>query len=451
MRSSSYELDMTKGPILKNILRFAIPYMLTTMIQLFYNAADLVVVSRWSGSNAMASVGATSAVTNLLLNLFLGMSVGASVVLARCYGAHDDKRMHRAVHTTMLFSIILGVSALIVGQIFCKPILRIMDTPEGKVLDGAVLYMRIIFLGTPATLVYNFGATTLRAVGDTRRPLYILSVSGIANVVLNLVFVIFFDMSVAGVALATIISKYISALWVSYILLTTNGNYKVVLKKLRIYKAELITMVKIGLPAGLQNTVLSFSNAIMQSAVNSFGAAAMAGSSAAANIENFAYAVKDSFRQSTVTAVSQNYGARNEKRMNRCFATCVACMVTGGLALSLIMTVFRKQLLGIYITDSVKALSYGSARMLVTGMPYFLSGIMDIYAGYLRGLGHSSKTTINSFVGICGVRIVWVFLIFPLNRTFSMLYLAWPVSWIITAVMNMITLHVVKKKLKFEY
>ena len=186
MRSSTYELDMTKGPIAKNILRFAIPYMLTTMIQLFYNAADLVVVSRWSGSTAMASVGATSAVTNLLLNLFLGMSVGASVVLARCYGAHDDNRMHRAVHTTVLFAVILGVSALILGQIFCKPLLMLMDTPEGKVLDGAVLYMRIIFLGTPATLVYNFGAATLRAVGDTKRPLYILSVSGIANVLLNI-------------------------------------------------------------------------------------------------------------------------------------------------------------------------------------------------------------------------------------------------------------------------
>ena len=450
MRTNKYELDMTKGPILKNVLRFAVPYMLTMFLQLFYNAADLVVVSRWSGSNAMASVGATSAVTNLLLNLFLGMSVGSSVLLARCYGAHDDKKMHKAVHTTIMFALVLGVASVVVGQLLCRPILVLMDTPAGKVLDGAVLYMRIIFIGTPATILYNFGASILRAVGDTKRPLYILSVSGIVNVSLNLVFVICFDMGVAGVATATIISKYVSASWVMITLLKTNGSYKIILSKLRIYKYELITIVKIGFPAGLQNTVLSFSNAILQSATNSFGAAAMAGCSAASNIETFAYSVKDAFRQATVTAVSQNYGARNEKRMNKCFAVCVACMLVGCFLLAIGMSVFRKQLLGIYITDSELAMQYGNTRMLITALPYFLSGIMDIYAGYLRGLGHSGKTTINSFVGICGLRILWAWVIFPLSGNFAVLYICWPVSWVVTSIMNMITLHAVKKKLDFS-
>lgn len=447
LKTKKYELDMTKGSILKSILRFSIPYMLTSMLQIFYNAADLVVVSRWTGSEAMASVGATSAITNLLLNLFLGMSVGTSVIMSRRYGAHDKAGMEKAVHTTVLLAIILGITSLIIGQAFCKPLLILMDTPEGTVLNGAVLYMRIIFLGTPATLCYNFCSAILRSVGDTKRPLYILSLSGIVNVLLNLLFVILFNMGVAGVGLATIISKYISAIAVVAILLKTDSEYKLYVRKLKIHKNELLSMLKIGIPAGLQNTVLSFSNTIIQSALNSFGAAAMAGASAASNIENFAFSVKDSFRQATVTAISQNYGAKDEKRMNRCFYTCLLCMVVGGFCLSVLMTVFSKSLISIYITDSPKAMEYGMMRMVVTGAPYFLSGIMDIYTGYLRGLGHANEAMVNSFIGVCGFRLIWVFLIFPLNRTFAMLYLCWPLSWILVAVMNMVTLHFVKKKI----
>ena len=447
MKTKKYEIDMTKGSIFKSILRFSIPYMLTSMLQIFYNAADLIVVSRWTGSEAMASVGATSALTNLLLHLFLGMSVGTSVIMSRRFGAQDEKGMEKVVHTTVLLAIILGFISLIVGQIFCKPLLVMMDTPEGSVLNGAVLYMRIIFLGTPATLCYNFCSAILRSVGDTKRPLYILSLSGIINVGLNLLFVIKFNMGVAGVGLATIISKYISAIAVITILIRTDRGYKIILRKLKIHKNEFVSILKIGLPAGLQNTVLSFSNTIIQSALNSFGPAAMAGSSAAANVENFAFSVKDSFRQATVTAISQNYGAKDERRMNRCFYTCLLCMIAGGFCLSVLMTVFSKGLISIYINDSETAMKYGMVRMLVTGAPYFLSGIMDIYTGYLRGLGHSNEAMINSFIGICGFRIIWVFLIFPLNRTFTMLYLCWPLSWILVAVMNMVTLHFVKKKI----
>lgn len=447
MRRTKYELDMTKGSILKSILRFSIPYMLTSMLQIFYNAADLVVVSRWTGSEAMASVGATSALTNLLLHLFLGMSVGTSVIMSRRYGARDSEGIQNTVHTTVLFSLILGVVSFAVGQIFCKPLLELMDTPQGNVLNGAVLYMRIIFLGTPATLCYNFCSAILRSVGDTKRPLYILSLSGIVNVVLNLLFVIKLNMGVAGVGLATIISKYISAISVITVLIRTDGEYKLIVRKLRIHKNELVSILKIGVPAGLQNTVLSFSNTIIQSALNSFGAAAMAGSSAASNIESFAFSVKDSFRMATVTAVSQNYGAKDEKRMNRCFYTCLLCMIVAGFSIGVAMTFFAKGLISIYITDSKEAMEFGILRMFVTGIPYFLSGIMDIYTGYLRGLGHSNAAMINSFLGICGFRIIWVFFVFPLRRTFFMLYLCWPLSWILVAAMNMVTLHFVKKKI----
>ena len=450
MKTSKYELDMTQGSIFKNVLRFAIPYMLTSMLQIFYNSADLVVVSRWTGSSAMASVGATSALTTLLINLFLGMSVGSSVIVSRHYGAHNIERLKSAVHTSVLFGVIVGIISSLLGLLLCKPLLICMDTPDGSVLDGAVLYMRIIFLGTPATLIYSFSSAILRSVGDTKRPLYILSISGLANIGLNLVFVIKFGMGVAGVALATIISKYISAVWVLVILIFANGDYKVCIKDLRINPRELKDILHIGVPAGLQNTVLSISNTLIQSAVNSFGVAAMAGSSAAHNIESFVFGIKDAFRQATVTAISQNYGAQNKKRMDKSFRVCISSMLVVGIFITLIITLFAKPLLSIYITDSAEAMKYGVMRMMVTGIPYFLSGIMDMYIGYLRGLGHSGRSTVNSFIGICGFRILWVLVVFPQYRNFAFLYLCWPLSWILTTVLNAITLHSVKKDLKFE-
>lgn len=447
MKKSAFELDMTKGAILPNILRFAIPYMLTSMLNIFYNAADLIVVSRWTGSLAMSSVGATSSLTSLITTLFLGMSIGSSVTISRSYGSHNEDAIHRAVHTAMLFCVMLGVVAFATGQILTKPLLLAMGTPKGEVLQGATLYMRIIFVGTPAMLVYNFGASVLRSVGDTKRPLYILSISGLINVLLNLVFVIKFSLGVAGVAIATIVSQYISATAVTITLMKTNESYKLIPSKLRIYKKEFLSIIKIGLPAGIQNTTLNFSNAIIQSSVNSFGAAAMAGNAATANIENFAFAFKDSFRQATITSISQNYGARNKKRMNKCFNVCLMCMFVGGLLLGLFMTVFARQLLGIYITDSPEAIRYGIIRMIVTALPYFLSGIMDIYTGYLRGLGRSMTATVNSLAGICGFRILWVLAIFPfIGKSYWALYLCWPISWALVALMNMVSLHFAKKK-----
>lgn len=446
MASKKHDLDMTQGPILGKILRYAFPIMLSSLLTHFYNAADIVVVSRFSGSNAMASVGATSALSGLLVNFFLGISIGTTIIASRRYGAKDKEGLSRALHTSVLFSILLGLAAASLGQIFCRPLLVLTGTPEGSVLDGAVLYMRIIFCGTPATVIYSFGAAAVRATGDSKRPLYILAISGAVNFLLNLVFVIVFSMGVAGVALATIISKYLNIIMLFAVLKSNKGAYEFKFRKLRLYKTELLDIIKIGTPAGFQNTFMSFANTIIQSTVNSFGAAAIAGNAAAANIESFVLSIKFAFRQGTVTAVSQNYGAKNKKRMEQCVKTSLLCMIAGCFLLSFLVVVFSKQLLGIYITDSPEAIYYGTIRLVVTALPYFLSGTHEILTGYLRGLGYSTLATTNSFISLCGFRVLYVLLIFPLNPTFWILYLGTPLTWVVLSLLNLISIKIVKKK-----
>lgn len=446
MSKTKYEINMTEGSLLKSMLRFALPLMLSSMFQIFYNAADIIVVSRWTGSQAMASVGSTTALINLIINLFIGMSIGTTVTVSRCYGAKDAEGMSRAVHTAILFSVLVGFGASFFGEILCKPLLVLMDTPSGAVLDGAVLYMRIIFLGTPATVVYNYGAAILRSVGDTKRPLYILAISGAVNFVLNLLFVICFDMGVSGVALATAISKYLSVIMLFVILKENNAAFKFKFKKLRIYKNELIQSLKIGVPAGIQNTFLSLANTLIQSAVNTFGAAAIAGNAAAANIEHFVFAIKSAFKQATVTAISQNYGGKNEKRIFKSIKVAILCMIFGCFALSAIIVLFSKQLLGIYITDSQEAISFGITRLVVTALPYFIGGIMEVLTGYLQGVGYASLATVNSFIGLCGFRIVYVLFVFPIFGTFEMLYLGTPITWVIVTLLNIASICVLRKK-----
>lgn len=446
MSAVKYELDMSKGSIFKNTIRFALPLMLANILQLLYNAADLVVVSRWAGNEAMASVGSTGALTNLLINVFVGMSLGASVLVSRRYGAQDNEGLYKSVHTSMLLGVLAGIGALIIGQIFSKPLLLLMDTPEGKVLDGAVLYMRIIFLGTPAVMVYNFGAAVMRAVGDTKRPLYILAISGIVNVILNLILVICFSMGVEGVAIATITANYLSAFMVIYALAGADSVYKLHLKEMKIYKEEFREILKIGIPAGLQGSVFSLSNTVIQSAVNSFGAAAMAGSAAGANIEGFVYTAMNSFYQATVTSVSQNYGAKQEKRIYNSIWISMGCVIVVGFTLGALSVIFAKQLLGIYITDSQEALSFGVTRMLITGLPYFMCGIMEVMTGALRGLGYSTMTAFNSLLGACGFRMIWVFLVLPQNRLPEVLFLCWPISWVVVITMHVVCFLVVRKK-----
>ena len=414
-----YEINMTEGSVFKNMVMFVVPLIFGNLLQLLYNAADIIVVSRWAGSSAMASVGATSSVSSLIVNMCIGLSVGASIVVSQRYGAGNNA----------IIGMILGIS-------LSRPLLTLMGTPEGRVLDGAVLYMRIYFAAIPATMVYNFGAAILRAIGDTKRPLYILSATGVVNVILNLVFVIVFHLDVAGVAIATGIASYLSAISVIIILTKTDGACKLVFKEIRFYKAELTEALTIGIPAGLQSSMFAIANTVIQSAVNSFGTAVIAGNSAASNIEGFVYTAMNAFYQATVTSVSQNYGAKNEKRVKRSMYVALGCVTVVGFVLGIATVIFSRPLLSIYITDSAEAIEAGMVRVMYNGIPYFLCGIMEVIAGALRGLGYSSITLINALIGSCALRLVWVFCILPLNRTFGMLYLCWPISWVITIILH---------------
>ncbi|MBQ7901532.1 MAG: MATE family efflux transporter, partial [Clostridia bacterium] len=439
-------LDMSKGSILKNIILFALPLIAGNLLQLLYNASDIIVVSRWAGSNAMASVGSTGSLNALIVNACIGLSIGASVIVSKRYGAGDTDGIHRAVHTAMLLSVIIGIIALIAGEAASKYLLTLMGTPAGEVLEGAVLYMRLYFVGVPASLVYNFGAAILRAVGDTRRPLYILAASGLVNVVFNLIFVIVFHMGVAGVAIATSIANYISALAVVYTLANTDGAYRLIFSQLKFHKDELKETLTIGLPSGLQSSLFSLSNTVIQSAVNSFGTAAIAGSAAGSNIEGFVYTAMNSFHQATITSVSQNYGAKNEKRVYKSIIIPILCATVVGVVLGALTVIFANPLLSIYITDSPEAIKFGIVRMMYTGLPYFLCGIMDVMTGALRGLGYSGISALNSLIGACGTRMLWVFFVLPLNRTMEMLFLCWPLSWFIVIIMHTVCFFIVRKK-----
>lgn len=445
MNKKKYSINMTQGPLLKNIIIFAIPLVLSNLLQLFYNTADLVVVSRFAGSQAMGSVGATGSVTSLILNIGIGLSVGAGVVVSKYFGAGDKSAISRAVHTSVFISFILGLFFSVLGFSLTRPLLMLTGVPEGNVLDGAVLYMRIIFLGVPASMVYNFCASILRAVGDTKRPLYILGLTGLMNVALNLVFVIVFHMDVAGVAIATIAANYASAIMALRILMRTEESYKLVVNKLRIYKAELVQIIRIGLPAGIQSSFFNLANTVIQSTVNSFGAAAISGNVAAANIENFIYIAMNSFAQAAVTGVSQNYGAGNVKRIYKTIGLAICCVSVIGTVMGVLCVIFANPLLSIYITDSAEAVEFAKIRMITTLVPYFLAGIMDTLTGSLRGLGRSSISAVNSFVGACGFRILWIIVVLPFNRTPRMLFWCWPLSWMVVIAMHLITHLVIRK------
>ena len=445
--AKKFQLDMSQGSILKNTIRFAIPLIFASLLQLFYNAADLIVVSRFAGSNAMASVGATTSVTNLLVNVFIGISLGAGVAVSRRFGANDNEGMKRTIHTAMLLGMIVGVLSGVMGFFFSKPLLVLMGTPEGEVLDGAALYMKIIFLGVPASLTYNFGASILRATGDTKRPLYILSASGIVNVILNLILVIGFKMGVAGVAIATATSNYISMIAVISVLTKAEDNCRLDLRKLALSKRETKEILTIGIPAGIQSSFFSLSNTVLQSSVNAYGQTAIAGNAAAGNIEGFTYVVMNAFYQSTVTGVSQNFGAKNEKRINKTIITNLICVIIMGICVGGFCALMSRHLLGFYITDSAEAIQYGVSRMLITCIPYFFCGIMEVMTGALRGLGYSTVTAISSFVGACCFRVFWAKCIVGLlGGGVEILYLCWPISWATVSLLHAITLWIVKPR-----
>ena len=452
MVARKYEIDMSKGSILKNMLMFAFPLMLSNILQLLYNAADQIVVGRWGSENSLAAVGSTSTLTILLTNLFIGLSIGASVTVSKKYGARDMVGLRNTTHTTITLGFICGIAACILGQIVCRPVLQLMGTPA-EVIGLSELYMRIIFIGVPAQLVYNFGAAILRSVGDTKRPLYILSATGMVNVVLNLFLVIGFKMDVAGVAIATATAHYLSASTVLYSLIRSDTPYKINPKNLKLHKEDVKQIVSIGLPAGIQSCMFSLANLVVQSSVNSFGPATMAGRTAGSSIEGFVYTSMDSFYQATLTSVSQNYGAKQEKRIYKTIGIGILCASVAGLVLGILVYVFGKQLLGLYVSSTAanysKIIKEGMIYITVCGLPYFLCGIMNVTTGALRGLGHSKTPAINSLLGACGFRLLWILVIMPFSpnlHTTWFLYLCWPISWMAVIALNVVNFIVVRKK-----
>ncbi len=444
MAKRSYEMDMCHGPLTGKLLLFALPVMLSGVLQLLFNAADIVVVGRFAGSQALAAVGSNGPLINLIVNVFIGVSIGTNVLVARHYGAGEHEEVHKTVHTSILTSIIFGIILIFVGFILARPLLEMMGTPE-DVIDLAEVYLRIFFVGMPVNMLYNFGSAVLRAVGDTRRPLYFLIFAGIINVLLNLFFVIVLHMGVAGVALATIISQAISAVLVVLCLMRSDGCIKLQLRKLRIYKKKLLQMVRIGLPAGMQGAVFSISNVLIQSTVNSFGSVAMAGNAAAGNIEGFIYIAMNSFYQTSLSFTSQNAGAGDYKRVKKVLGLCLVMVTVTGLALGSLALFFGHPLLGIYSSDNA-VIEYGILRMSYICICYFLCGLMDVTVGSLRGLGCSITPMIISLTGACAFRVLWIFTVFQWNPSLSTLYISYPVSWAITAAAQIICFIVVMRR-----
>lgn len=436
MREKTNEIDMTSGPLIPKILAFSIPLMLSGILQLLFNAADIIVVGQFTSAQAMAAVGSTSSLNNLIVNIFVGLSIGSNVLMARFYGAHNQEGTHTLVHTSILLSLIAGLFLVVLGVALADPLLTLMGTPD-DVIDQSVLYMRIVFMGMPALLTYDFGAGILRAIGDTKRPLLYLLISGIINVCLNLFFVIVFGMGVAGVAIATVVSQYVSAFLVIRSMMKTSSSYRLRIKELRMEKEMLLQILRIGLPAGIQSALFNISNVLIQSSINSFGSIAMAGNTAASNIEGFVYTSMNAVYQASINFTSQNVGAHNTKRITPVLLSCLMIVSIVGISLSTIVEVFDSELLGIYSSDPT-VISYGISRLHVVCMTYFLCGLMDTACGSIRGLGYSMAPTIVSLTGACGLRILWICTAFQIDRTLFTLYLSYPVSWLVTFIAHML-------------
>lgn len=449
-KQKGYDIDMTSGPILKKMLLFSVPLMLSSILQLLFNAADIVVVGRFAGDNSLAAVGANTALINLLTNLFVGLSVGGNVVAAICMGAGRPDEVKKTVHTSMLLSIFSGLALTFIGIIGARRILILMQTPS-EILDLAVTYLRIYFAGMIPLMIYNFGSALLRAAGDTRRPLVYLTASGVINVVLNLFFVIVFDMDVAGVALATVISETVSAVLIVRCLMKESAEkgMRLELKSLRIDGDKLKRIVRIGLPAGIQGVIFSLSNVVIQSSINSFGKTVVAGSSAASNIEGFVYVAMNSFHQSTLSFTSRNLGAGKPERIGKILRAGLVCVTLVGLVLGNGVVLFGETLLGIYSSEA-GVIEAGMERLFIIACPYALLGIMDVIGGSLRGMGYSVTPTIISLVGVCGVRLLWLATVFTIPRFHNpqTIYLSYMISWLITIIAMAVLYVIASKRLK---
>lgn len=446
MENRKYEIDMCNGSLFGKILLFTVPLMLSGILQLLFNSADMIVVGRWVGPDALAAVGSTGSLVNLIVNVFIGLSVGANVLVARYYGSGQEKELSDMVHTAILTSVICGVILIFIGYYVTPYALKLMTVPD-DILPQSVLYLRIYFAAMPAMMLYNFGAAILRAVGDTRRPLFFLLTAGVINVLLNLLFVIVFSMGVAGVALATAISQVVSAVLVVRCLMHSEGAYKLSLKKLHITPHKFFMMARIGLPAGLQGAIFSISNVLIQSSVNSFGADAMAGNSAAGNLEGFAYTAMNTLHQTAVSFVGQNYGAKKYKRIGTIALQCLAIVTVVGLVFGNTIYFAGNILLKLYAKESI-VIEYGMRRLLYICCPYFLCGVMDTLVGCLRGMGRSVMPMLVSLAGACLFRVVWIYTVFAKYRSLETLYISYPISWIITAMVHFICFLFIYHKVK---
>ncbi len=429
-KQANRTMDMTQGRLLTQVLVFALPIMLSGILQLLFNAADTIVVGRFAGNEALAAVGSVGSLNNMIISLFIGLSVGANVLVARYTGSRNDRAVSDTVHTSVLLSLVGGVLLMIIGVALARPLLELMGSPE-DVIGLAVLYVRIIFLGMPVQMLYNFCAAILRAVGDTQRPLYYLTIAGVVNVLLNLVFVILFHLSVAGVALATIISQAISALLVTRALLNMEGPTRLFLNRLRIHPGKLREIIRIGLPAGIQSSVFSLSNVVIQSSVNSFGSIVIAGNAASSNVGNFVYQAMNTFQQAITCFAGQNIGARKPRRIVSAMKVCMFWAVSFGLVLGMLSCVFGTQLLSLFSADPA-VIAAGMERQIIVCAPYFLCGMMDVMTGALRGIGYSLLPMIVSILGACAFRLFWVFTVFAAYPTLPCLMLSYPVSWLLT-------------------
>ena len=443
-KTSKYEIDMCNGSILDKLVSFSIPLMLSGILQLLFNAVDIIVVGQFTGNEALAAVGSTTALINVFVNLFIGISLGASVLAARFYATGQEKEMSETVHTSITLALISGIAMGIIGVIAAKGALELMDTPD-NVLNLSTLYMRIYFMGMPFFMLYNYGAAILRAVGDTKRPLLFLIISGATNVLLNLLLVIQFHLGVAGVAIATVISQCISCILVLRCLYLSDGSYQLRFNKLGMKTRYVKQIFQIGIPAGIQSTIINFSNVLLQSSVNSFGSVAMAGYTAANNILGFLYVSVNSITQACMSFTSQNYGVRKFKRMDKVLLECLGLTVMVALVLGGGSYLFGAELMHIY-TKSTNVIECGIDIMLYTTVTYFLCGIMDLLPGALRGMGHSTVPMILSVIGTVGTRIVWIYVIFPCHRSLDFLFISYPVSWLLTIVMQVICFYFVRKK-----
>ena len=445
----SYRMDMTEGPLTTKIIKFTIPVMLTGILQLLFNTADVIVVGRFTGKTALAAVGSTGSLINLLVSLFMGLSIGTNVLVARYQGAKDDKAVSETVHTSIALGIVGGLILLIIGVVATRPLLEMMATPE-DVIDQSTLYMRILFFGMPLNLILNFGAAILRAIGDTKRPLYYLTIAGVINLFLNIFLVTVFSLGVAGVAIATVISEGVSCGLILLCLKHETGAIRLYFNRIKINPSKCIDIMKIGLPAGLQGCIFSISNVLIQSSVNSFGSTVMAGNTAVSNIEGFVYVSMNSLHQTCISFTSQNFGAGKFKRIKKVLINCLVIVAITGLVLGNSAYFFGKYLLSAY-NNETEVISYGLIRLSIISTMYFLCGLMDVMVGAMRGIGYSILPMIVSLVGACGLRILWIYTVFVKFRTLDILFISYPVTWTITFLSHLVCYYIVTRKYKDKF